>query len=136
MKYHYQVCSYLKDMEDKHLIELGGALGLSYTKLTRMNHLPAEMIAAWLRAEDDVQVTSGPPSWDGLVKALRDIGQAGIASKFKIERENRDTHSACKSARSSTLIWMFSIMCRKSVCMYMCCVCVCVFVGSYSETAK
>ena len=81
-------------MDDKHLIELGGALGLHYTKLTRMDHLPAEMIAAWLRSEDNVQVMSGPPTWDGLVKALREIGQTGIASR--IDKENRETHSACK----------------------------------------
>ena len=94
MKYHYKVCSYLKDMEDKHLRDLGGALGLHYIKLTRMDPLPTEMIAAWLRAEDDVQITSGPPSWDGLVKALREIGQTGIASR--IDKENRETHFACK----------------------------------------
>ena len=81
-------------MEDKQLRELGGALGLDYIKITRMDHLPAEMIAAWLRAEDDVHETSGPPSWDGLVKTLREIGQTGIASR--IDKENRETHSACK----------------------------------------
>ena len=91
---HYKVYSYLKIMEDKHLIVLGRALGLHYTKLTRMNHLPAEMIAAWLRSEDDVQETSGPPTWDVLVKALGELGHVGIANR--IDEENRETHSACK----------------------------------------
>ena len=37
------------------------------------------MIDAWLRQEDDVLETSGPPTWESLCKALREINQNGVA---------------------------------------------------------
>ena len=60
-----------------------------------MKSLPEDMIAAWLREEDNVTMTSGPPSWMSLVTALEAVGQRGIASKIK---------------RGETIIYVYSII--------------------------
>lgn len=80
---HYEVCSYLREGNDLNLIRLGGALGLNYTNLERMKALPEEMVAAWLREEDNVEENSGEPTWSSLVQALKKIGQNGIAKKIE-----------------------------------------------------
>ena len=40
-----------------------------------------DVIAAWLRRQDDVDQKTGIPTWSTLVKALRDrqVGQKGLA---------------------------------------------------------
>ena len=47
-----------------------------------------DVIAAWLQKEDQV-LKMGTPTWETLVKALRDprVNQAGIAKK--IEADNK-----------------------------------------------
>ena len=81
MGHHFKVSQCLKDLPNEDLISLGGALGLSFPKLKRMRDLPSEMVAAWLRKEDDV-LKQGKPTWKILVNALRDIGQNGIANSI------------------------------------------------------
>ena len=49
---HSVVTSYLKDLGNAELMTLGGALGLDYPHLQRMAPLMSEMVAAWLRSED------------------------------------------------------------------------------------
>ena len=66
---------------------LGGRLGLLYNKLKHMKTYPDDMVAAWLRQEDNVVRLSGEPSWRNLVKALREVGQEGIARKIEQERK-------------------------------------------------
>ena len=83
MEHHYEVCVFLNDIDTKGLIRLGGALGLHYPKLTRMNLLPGDMVAAWLRREDNILEKSGKPTWVNLVRALKEIGQIGIAKDIK-----------------------------------------------------
>ena len=111
---------------------LGGALGLHYPKLKRMNDLPSDMVAAWLQSEDGVQTTSGRPSWDSLSKALREIGQAGIAET--IERENTEIQSACKTSQCTFLIVCLYIHVCLRVCVHAsCCVCVQVVVCGFKS---
>lgn len=80
---HLKINQYLKFMEDKDIILLGQALGLERSKLKKMKDLPGAMIDAWLNQEDDVLATSGPPTWDSLSKALREIDQIGIAARIE-----------------------------------------------------
>ena len=67
---------------------MGGALGLTYDILEKMKALPDDMVAAWLRREDYVITSSGEPTWRTLVKALRRVGQEGIAREIieKVEK--------------------------------------------------
>ena len=83
MEHHYEVCALLNDIDREGLIRLGGALGLHYPKLTRMNLLPGDMVAAWLIRADDILEKSGKPTWVNLVRALEEIGQMGIAKDIK-----------------------------------------------------
>ena len=62
---------------------MGGALGLSHPRLTRMTQLPSEMVASWLNEQDDVLSRSGKPTWNRLADALKEIGQTGIAVKIR-----------------------------------------------------
>jgi len=46
-----------------------------------------DVIAAWLQKEDQV-IRRGVPTWDTLVKALKDrrVNQTGVADKIAAER--------------------------------------------------
>ena len=77
---HYAVTKHLRQLSNLDLIGVGGALGLYYPHLRKMNPLLEELVAAWLNREDNV---SGDPSWASLIKALRDINQPGIAQKIE-----------------------------------------------------
>ena len=66
-------------MDNDHLIDIGGALGISFSKLRKMTKHPDDMVAAWLRREDFVMSMSGEPTWRTLVEALRKVGQEGTA---------------------------------------------------------
>ena len=86
MKDHFNITEFLNDLNIEQLLRIGGKLGLSYPTLQKMKSLPGlpgDMIAAWLREEDNVTMTSGHPSWTSLVTALEAVGQSGIASKIK-----------------------------------------------------
>lgn len=48
-----------------------------------MNDLPAEMVAAWLREDDNVTRASGSPSWASLTNALKKTGHGGLAAKIR-----------------------------------------------------
>ena len=80
---HFQVCKVITDLDRKETIVLGTALGLSYIKLKRMDTIPEDMIAGWLRGDDAVRETSGPPSWASLAAALNETGHTDIANKIK-----------------------------------------------------
>ena len=47
-----------------------------------------DVIAAWLQKEDQV-LKMGTPTWETLVKALRDprVNQAGIANKIEADKK-------------------------------------------------
>ena len=48
-----------------------------------------DMIAAWLQKEDQV-LKRGRPTWETLVKALKDarVNQIGVAERIKTEKLN------------------------------------------------
>ena len=83
MRDHYRVCSVLMDLDNQQIIQVGLALGMNYAKLRRMSSLPGDMVAAWLRREDDVLEVSGAPTWKTLSEALKDVGQTGLALKIQ-----------------------------------------------------
>ena len=82
----HQISIYLHDLPYESLLLLGLALGLSYTKLRRLEKATflLDMLSMWLREEDDV-MEFGPPTWKTLVKALRDktVGQNGRAQTIE-----------------------------------------------------
>ena len=82
---HFEVCSYmyLQSLNNDQIMDLGGTLSLSYTRLQRMKHLPGDMVAAWLRKEKNV---TDDPTWKTLIEALEREGQVGIASVIETER--------------------------------------------------
>ena len=83
--------SSLKNLDSEKLRDLGGALGLSYPKLKRMNAILDDMTAAWLNKEDSVLEKSGEPTRNRLVEALERIGQMGVAEGIKNEKCCSDT---------------------------------------------
>lgn len=79
--------SHIRDLEVGHIIDLGGALGLAHPTIMRMKDPHYDMIASWLRRENNV-LEAGEPTWRVLVNALRDIGQEGIARRIEESEEN------------------------------------------------
>ena len=77
----YQIPTYLKDLTSQHICDLGLALGLKYPNLKKMDNVPHDMVAAWLRQED--MVPTNPPTWTTLASALESIGQTGIALNIR-----------------------------------------------------
>ena len=82
MECHYKIVKYLKDLDKKELWKLGEALGLSYSKVKKMDPLCEDMVEAWLNKEDRVLDESGEPTWECLKTALKEIGQTGLASSI------------------------------------------------------
>lgn len=56
-----------------------------HNNLKKMKTHPQDVVAAWLRQEDNVMSKSGEPTWRSLVKALREVGQEGVARKIEQE---------------------------------------------------
>ena len=83
MRHHYEISSCLLDLDNQQIVQVGLALGMNYAKLKRMRSLPGDMVAAWLRREDDVLEVSGLPTWKVLSEALKDTGQTGLAMKIQ-----------------------------------------------------
>ena len=73
------VSEYLKDVNREEVIRLGLALGLLYSRLEGMKMFPEDVIAAWLRGDDEC----GFPSWTRLATALDKTGHTAIASKVR-----------------------------------------------------
>ena len=71
--------THLQRLDKRQIRNVGGALGLYYSTIEKMNELPNDVVAAWLRREDSVMSTSGEPTWRSLVEALRKVGQEGLA---------------------------------------------------------
>ena len=80
-----EVNPHLKELDTTKLYELGGELGLNTTELGRIDpeQLPLKLCERWLREDDDVHQTSGPPTWSSLVRALRNIGATGVANRIE-----------------------------------------------------
>ena len=89
MRDHYRVSSVLMDLDNQQIIQVGLALGMNYAKLRRMSSLPGDMVAAWLRREDDVLQVSGAPTWKTLSEALKDTGQTGLSMKIRWQHQGQ-----------------------------------------------
>ena len=85
---HYKVTTHLQGLNIQHIRNVGGALGLSFNAMERMNTFPDDMVAAWLRREAFVMSMSGEPSWRTLVEALRKVGQEGTARDIEEAEAN------------------------------------------------
>ena len=73
----------MEKLDTNQITRLGGELGLNVFKLEKMKILPDDMVKSWLRKEDDVKKKCGDPlTWEALVKALRTLGQTGIADEI------------------------------------------------------
>lgn len=83
LRAHFEVSNYLQSLNDHHIRRVGGALGVAYDIMEKMKNLPGDMVAAWLRREEYV---SEDPTWRSLIKALKRVGQRGIAEKIEAER--------------------------------------------------
>ena len=70
-------------MGNADLIALGQVLGLFRHKLKRMNDMPGDMVAAWLRQEDRVISETGDPTWRVLADACDKVDQGGFAKKIR-----------------------------------------------------
>ena len=80
------VDKYLHNIPSSGLVQLGLELGLKYNRLRRLKsteNFCLNLISSWLREEDEVSERSGEPSWEGLAKALEEIGQKGIARNIR-----------------------------------------------------
>ena len=81
------VTKYLVNLGQTNIYHLGLILGLNHPHLKdmmeRSNTFKEDMIAAWLQKEDQV-IGRGLPTWETLVKALRDdqVEQNGIANEI------------------------------------------------------
>lgn len=78
------------DLGKTDVHNLGLTLGLYHPHLKAMGDSETfrdDMINAWLQKADKV-LKRGKPTWDTLVKALRDpkVNQAGVADKIEKEK--------------------------------------------------
>ena len=90
------ICWYLHKMDRSQIHKLGGELGLIVFNLEKMQTLPDDMVRAWLRKEDSVQEKCGDPlTWNALVKALKKIGQTGIAGDILRDKCGQRQTSTC-----------------------------------------
>ena len=82
---HLEVKEFLQDLDSKEIKKVGVNLGLSYLKLKSIaeENTQDEVIHRWLREDDDVNKTSGHPSWQSLVTALEKDGYNGVAAKVR-----------------------------------------------------
>ena len=120
MRNHYEISSLLLDLDNQQIVQVGLALGMNYAKLKRMRSLPGDMVAAWLRREDDVLEVSGVPTWKVLSEALKDTRQTGLAMKI----QQKYLHgSSSQSARPYTAQQMHNydiamlLLCRLNCCV-------------------
>lgn len=77
---HYEVCDFLKILDEDQILSVGGALGLAYYLLKKMKKLPEDMVVAWLRKEEYIKKD---PTWRILVEALKQVGQTGVAESIE-----------------------------------------------------
>ncbi len=79
----------IEGLSKTEITKLGVKVGLGYRWLSdnesKDNYL-FDVVSAWLRRQDKVEQMC-PPTWRNLVRALRKIGQNGIADQ--VERKIR-----------------------------------------------
>ena len=82
MKDHEKITKCLRVLDKDQCISLGLAFGLEYPNLNKMNRYPEDVMAAWLRKEDNV-CSKCSPTWSNLASALELISQKGIANEVR-----------------------------------------------------
>ena len=79
------IVTHLKDLTKYDITKLGVQFGLSYRWLQDRENSAGnylyDVVSAWLNGMDKVQQTC-PPTWSNLEKALRRIGQNGVADNI------------------------------------------------------
>ena len=85
-----EVTEYLLNLKQTDIYYLGLTLGLTHPHLKNMESSTTfreDMIAAWLQKEDQV-TRRGLPTWETLVKALRNdrVNQNGVADKIATDK--------------------------------------------------
>ena len=84
------ITGYLRKLDRKQIVRLGGELGLSVFNLQMMKNLPDDMVKAWLRKEDNVKKKCGDTlTLEILVEALNKIKQKGIAEDILGDKHKR-----------------------------------------------
>ncbi len=79
-----KIIKYLTFLTNAELIKLGVKLGLHQLHLETMKESVLDgMVDAWLGREDEVDATSGKPSWHSLITALEESKMSDIASNIK-----------------------------------------------------
>ena len=84
-----EISTYLGTMETAQILKLGLAFGLNFIKLKNNKSSDTyllDTVHSWLQKEEDV-VKTGKPSWRTLVKALKSIGQTGIADQIAKDKD-------------------------------------------------
>lgn len=71
LQHHTKISQYLTSFNSKELTDIGMKLGL--TNITE-DEIPDEMVYSWLKKNDDVMKTSGVPTWNSLITALKKCG--------------------------------------------------------------
>ena len=83
-----KITRYLHLLDKSCFLRLGMCLGLEYSSVKDLldsKTYREDVIAAWLRRQDNVDKKSGVPTWRTLVKALRNpqVKQEGIAGDIE-----------------------------------------------------
>ena len=89
---HPEVTEYLLDLTKTDIHHLGLTLGLYHRHLKSMKDSDTfrdDMIDVWLQKEDQV-IKRGVPTWETLVKALRDrkVNKTEVANRIETEKLN------------------------------------------------
>ena len=83
----------MKTLRSENLLALGITLGLSYTTILRMgsgDDFLDQIVAAWLKRQDDVLKYSGEPTWQVLANKLEKLGHTEIATSVRRRAQHRD----------------------------------------------
>ena len=84
MKQQPKVFRYLKELGTEKLLELGGELGLDPIELESIpsRELARRLCIGWIQERHYVK-ESGTPTWRSLTKALRLVGENGVADRIE-----------------------------------------------------
>ena len=87
MEYLAIITSYLQQLKETTVFNLGLVLVLDYHRLQTLITFLQDRLAEWLQGVDQVLQT-GAPTWRRLVEGLTDprVGQKGIVSNIKQDR--------------------------------------------------
>ena len=96
------------DLEKTDIYNLGLVLGLKQPEVKKMQGSETfrdDMIAAWLEQKEDQVAKKGKPTWETLVKALKNprVNQTKIAEKINFKEILQNPRMAYCDVSSSNL---------------------------------